>query len=67
MKCKYCDNEVPQERVDIGKDYCTHDWCVAEAAKKWALDWRLVLVPKQGYTWVKAEDVSLQSGRSSGR
>jgi len=67
MKCLYCDNEVSPERLETGRAYCMDPYCLAHAAKKWAEGWRLVLVPKQGFAWVKAEDVSLQSGRSSGR
>jgi len=58
---------VALDRVETGRLYCMDPYCVARASRKWAEDWRMVLVPKQGYTWMRADDDAIKQGRSSGR
>lgn len=67
MSCIYCGTPVPQERYDIGYDYCIAKDCVAKSLRERAEDYRLILMPKQGFTYVSADSPDLLNGRSSGR
>ena len=67
MNCKYCGEVIPQGRADLGKDYCMSKSCLNAHEKEWAEGYRVVLVPKQGFTYVQSDDPFLMSGRSSGR
>jgi len=67
MKCWFCDNIVPQGRIDIGYRYCMANACVARALRDRADGVRLILMPKQGFTYVFSNSNDLQGGRSSGR
>ncbi len=67
MKCLYCEGEVPQERIDIGKEYCMSPDCVSKGVAQAMSGYRLVLMPKQGFTYVHADSDELKYGRSSGR
>ena len=67
MTCRYCENTVIPERVEIGKDYCLSPDCIAKHTKEWGQDYRIMLVPKQGFTLVHKSDPALKNGKSSGR
>lgn len=64
--CVYCSGEVSQERFDTGRGYCTSSDCVARGSD-FGDRFRLVLVPKQGFTYVSIDDPVLRAGRSSGK
>jgi ribosomal protein L37AE/L43A len=65
--CPYCGDAVAPERVALGKPYCMKRECIAQG-DTFKRDFRLVLQPKVGFTWVRADDPLLQTlGRSSGR
>lgn len=68
-KCVFCDVEIPAERVEVlGKAYCIAEQCVRQGSDgSFANKYRLVLVPKQGFTYVSVDDPVLKQGRSSGR
>jgi len=69
-KCIFCNDDVPAERVEqIGKAYCIAESCVRMGSKdsSFADRYRLVLVPKQGFTYVTVDDPVLKQGRSSGK
>lgn len=66
--CIYCGSPVSPERVEIGRPYCMSDSCLQEHGRQWAQGYRLVLVPKQGFTYVTVDDpFLLTGGRSSGK
>lgn len=70
MRCEYCNDEIlPVERVtELGKTTCTTKNCVARWLRDEKLkDVRLILVPKQGMAFVKADSAALTTGKSSGR
>ncbi|CAB4153303.1 hypothetical protein UFOVP621_79 [uncultured Caudovirales phage] len=69
MECKYCGQEVAAERyVELGKDYCMSKPCLARHEREWVENYRLVLVPKQGFTILKATSESLKTGgKASGK
>ena len=63
-----CGHAVAPERLEIGYAHCSRPACVVLWRRHRIAQERLalVLVPKQGFTWVTGSDAS-QSGRSSGR
>ena len=68
MECKYCGQEVAPERVEIGKDYCMSYSCLERHEREWVENYRLVLVPKQGFTILDASSESLKTGgKASGK
>jgi hypothetical protein len=67
MKCWFCDNIVPQGRIDIGKRYCMDRACVSKGMAGNGDNVRLVLMPKQGFTYVFSNSSDVRSSRSSGR
>jgi hypothetical protein len=65
--CVFCGDTVAAGRVALGKQFCMAPECIAQGST-FARDFRLVLVPKQGFTWVRVSDPVLETlGRSSGR
>jgi hypothetical protein len=67
MNCLYCNKPVAPERVELGKNYCMSEDCIAQNIRDWAADYRIMLVPKQGFTLVHKSDPALRGGKSSGR
>jgi hypothetical protein len=65
--CIYCGNELSELRVGIGKEYCMEKDCVSKGISSAMANFRLVLMPKQGFTYVKVDSDDLNHGRSSGR
>ena len=66
MDCIHCGQPVHPERWELGYQYCMSAECayeVRERAKKYVL----ILVPKQGFTYVPADSNDLLTGKSSGR
>jgi hypothetical protein len=67
MQCPYCDASVPQARWEAGYEYCMNKDCVSKGIRERQAGFRLVLMPKQGFTYVYADSDDLHNGRSSGR
>jgi hypothetical protein len=67
MQCIYCGNEFALERYEYGYPYCMDKSCVSKGISGRMAEFRLVLMPKQGFTYVTADSPDLLNGRSSGR
>ena len=68
MKCIYCDNQVPEARVAIGKAYCMDKYCVAKGVSDAMSGYRLIHMPKQGYAYVEVDSKDMRNNnKSSGR
>ena len=67
MSCMYCGADIALARVDAGYDYCMSKDCVSKGISSRMAGFRLILMPKQGFTYVKADSPDLKHGRSSGR
>lgn len=67
MNCIICSSVVNEERWALGYNYCTDSYCVSKALVERRANYRLVLMPKQGFTYVEADSDDLNRGRSSGR
>lgn len=67
MKCRFCGDPLSEARAEIGKDYCMAKNCQAHHQREWNQQYTVVLVPKQGFTWVERDRVKETSGRSSGK
>lgn len=66
MNCVVCNEPVHPDRWAIGYHYCMKKECAAAQPTK--LDnYRLILVPKQGFTFVDKDSPHLLDGKSSGR
>lgn len=66
MDCIYCGDPVLPARWEAGYHYCMSPNCAHELRER-ASQYRLILVPKQGFTYVEANSPHLLDGRSSGR
>jgi len=66
MLCVVCSSPVNPDRWAIGYDYCMSADCAHQLRER-ASKYRLILVPKQGFTYVEADSTHLQIGKSSGR
>jgi len=66
MDCIYCGKPVVPARWEAGYEYCMAPECAHELRER-AEQYRLILMPKQGFTYVKADSPDLLSGKSSGR
>lgn len=66
MNCVVCNSPVNPDRWAIGYDYCMSADCAHELRER-ASKYRLILVPKQGFTYVEASSPLLLDGKSSGR
>ena len=66
MPCTVCGKPVDQERWDIGYHYCFNINCAHELRTRMN-QYRLVLMPKQGFTYVSVNSPELRQGKSSGR
>jgi hypothetical protein len=66
--CIYCGGTYPLERAQIGKQYCFARECQRKGLSVFSKDWRLILVPKQGFMWVRVDSPDLYiNNKSSGR
>jgi len=68
--CIYCNAELSEERIKVErKNYCKTTKCITQHVTRDSFEskYRLVLMPKQGYTYVSVDDPILKQGRSSGR
>lgn len=65
--CIYCGQPVPQARIEADYDYCMSSDCVAKALQERQSRLRLILMPKQGFTYVFSDSNDLLHGKSSGR
>jgi hypothetical protein len=66
MKCIVCNEPVHPDRWEMGYHYCMKRECQATQPSK--LDnYRLILMPKQGFTFVTKDSEDLKHGKSSGR
>jgi hypothetical protein len=66
MDCSVCGSPVLPARWEAGYDYCMSPDC-AQQLRERASNYRLILVPKQGFTYVEADSPDLLNGKSSGR
>ena len=66
MNCIYCGQPVMPERWEAGYNYCMDSECAHQLRER-ASQYRLILVPKQGFTYVESDSPHLLSGKSSGR
>ena len=66
MNCTVCNDPVHPDRWAIGYHYCMKRECADTQPSKMD-NYRLILVPKQGFTYVSANDEALKNGKSSGR
>jgi hypothetical protein len=67
MACIYCGQPVPQPRAEAGITYCMDKSCVVIALRERQSNLRLILMPKQGFTYVFKDSDDLKNGKSSGR
>ena len=68
MLCVHCGQPVPEGRAGAGYDYCMDKDCVVKALHSRQANLRLVLMPKQGFTYVFADSPDLKNNnKSSGR
>jgi hypothetical protein len=65
--CIYCGQPVPQARVEAGYTYCMSTSCVVQGLQERQSRLRLILMPKQGFTYVFSDSDDLLHGKSSGR
>ena len=67
MICDYCSSPLSVERAEI-YSHCTADDCVVMWKRERLADYRLSLVPKQGFQIVSVSNEFLKvGGRSSGK
>ena len=66
MDCIYCGQPVLLERWQLGYNYCMSANCAHELRER-RKDYRLILMPKQGFGIVKKDSPDLLNGKSSGR
>lgn len=67
MSCMYCSANIAIERAEAGYAYCMSKDCVSKGIADRMAGFRLILMPKQGFTYVTADSPDLLNGRSSGR
>ena len=68
MLCIHCGLDIPQARAEAGFVYCMDKTCVSKALSSRQANLRLVLMPKQGFTYVFADSPDLSNNnKSSGR
>ena len=67
MNCIHCGQPIAQARYEAGYDYCMDKSCVSLGLRERMSGFRLVLMPKQGFTYVSVDSDDLKHGRSSGR
>lgn len=67
MNCVTCGNPVNPERWELGYFYCMSRRCLTANGIAGRENYRLMLVPKQGFTIVHKDSPDLKNGKSSGR
>lgn len=65
--CIYCGDSVPSERWGLGYHYCMKRICIETGGIARRADYRLILMPKQGFAIVHKDSPDLKNGKSSGR
>lgn len=65
--CITCDNAVNPKRWALGYHYCMSRECININGIKGRENYRLILMPKQGFTIVHKDSPDLKIGKSSGR
>jgi len=66
MNCINCGQPVHPERWELGRHTCLS--CGSLQARQVIQDeFRLILMPKQGFTFVLSDSDDLKNGKSSGR
>lgn len=67
MNCTVCGEQVAQERWDLGYHYCMKRECASVQPSKLE-NYRLILMPKQGFGFVTKDSPDLkEANKSSGR
>jgi len=64
MNCISCSDPVNPERWELGYHYCMKSECAGPSKLE---NYRLILIPKQGFTYVDKDSPLLREGKSSGR
>lgn len=67
MNCITCNRPVNPARWELGYHYCMQKNCLIENSIRGRDNYRLILVPKQGFTIVHKDSPDLLVGKSSGR
>ena len=67
MTCIYCGADVNVTRYQAGYAYCMDKECVRKGIKERQSEFRVILMPKQGFGIVHKNSPDLKNGRSSGR
>ena len=65
--CIYCGQPVALARYEAGYPYCMSKDCVSKGISQARSGYRLILMPKQGFTYVSVDSPDLLNGKSSGR
>jgi len=65
--CITCGDPVNPQRWELGYHYCMQRNCLITNGISGRENYRLLLVPKQGFTIVHKDSPDLKHGRSSGR
>jgi hypothetical protein len=58
MICVYCSQTVPKARHEADYNYCMAKNCGDKALRSRQDEYRLILLPKQGYTYVHKDSIS---------
>lgn len=60
-KCAYCNQEFPDERAEIGYDYCLSELChtkgLGNSHQQFREEYTPALLHKCNYFWVKRTDL----------
>jgi hypothetical protein len=67
LLCIYCNDPVQPERWGLGYHYCMKRICIETGGVSRRENYRLMLMPKQGFTIVHKDSPDLKNGKSSGR
>lgn len=66
--CKFCNEEFPDERLEIGYEYCFNSSCQAkgmnEKDHEFLKTYRIGLLHKSGYLWVRKDNLQSLNTRS---
>lgn len=66
--CVYCSSNYPDERFDIGYDYCMADSCqkvgLDKSEREFRKEYTPALLHKCNYFWVKKTDLKLLNVRA---
>lgn len=68
MECIYCGDWIPEERAEVGYDYCMSEDCQKQGLDKSEREFRKEYTPallhKSNYFWVKKSELKYLNVRS---